>query len=107
MKSAIILFGLSLLLTTASLSQAVPDSTARRNRERQRSVFVDENGDGINDWAQQRKGRMKQQKDRFIDANGDGICDSRESGLGFRRGAASGHNNTGKLSGKKGRGGKK
>jgi hypothetical protein len=106
MKSTIIFIGLTILLSVTALSQNAPDSTARQNRERQRPGFVDENGDGINDRSQQRRGRMKQQKDRFIDANGDGICDNRESGLGFRRGAGSGRGDAGKLSEKKGRGGK-
>jgi len=47
---------------------------------------MDENGDGINDRMFGRQRRLRQGMDRFIDTNGDGISDSRECGLGFRRG---------------------
>ena len=85
MKTLTILFGFMLALSTISLSQTVGDST--RSRERQRPArAMDENGDGINDRIPGRQKRLRQGMDRFIDANGDGISDSRESGLGFRRG---------------------
>jgi hypothetical protein len=44
--------------------------------------------------------------DRFIDLDGDGICDGREGGLGFRRGKTQVVNEPGKMSGRKGQGGR-
>lgn len=106
MKTLLTVCGLIVLLSTAALSQNVPDSSGRQERQRQRNGFVDENADGIKDHRQHRQERMKRRTDRFIDTNGDGISDSRECGLGFRRGGTSAGNGTGKQSGKKGQGGK-
>lgn len=74
-----------MILTNVSLGQAVGDSTRARQRQQSRRV-MDQNGDGINDRTLGRQQRLRQEMDRFIDANGDGISDSRECGLGFRRG---------------------
>jgi hypothetical protein len=106
MKKLITVCGLILLLSSAAISQNVPDSSGRQERQRQRTGFVDENADGIKDRRQHRQERTKRRTDHFIDTNGDGISDSRECGLGFRRGATSATNGTGKQSGKKGQGGK-
>lgn len=80
----ITLLGL-ILLPAISLSQTVGDSTRTRDRQRSRQA-MDENGDGINDRTVRRQQRLGPGMDRFIDINGDGISDSRECGLGFRRG---------------------
>jgi hypothetical protein len=76
---------LMVLLTATSFSQSAPDST-RRQISQKTSRVMDQNGDGINDGAFRRQPRTGQGMDRFIDLNGDGISDSRECGLGFRRG---------------------
>ena len=106
MKIATLIFGFLVFLTTGSLGQSASDSTGTRQGRQQRRGLVDENADGIKDRRQRRQERMKRRTDRFIDTNGDGISDSRECGLGFRRGATSAANGTGKQSGKKGQGGK-
>ena len=49
--------------------------------------FVDENGNGIDDRleAKKGKGKRKGKRDKFIDQNGDGICDGRESAFGLKK----------------------
>ncbi len=52
-------------------------------------VLKDLDADGVTDAQAQSRNANRQSgraRDTFIDANGDGICDSREQGLGFRRG---------------------
>ncbi len=54
---------------------------------------------GVNDKKEQKQQMKKTtsgMRDMFIDENGDGICDSREQGLGFRRGNGTGALQTGK-----------
>lgn len=54
---------------------------------------------GVNDKKEQKREMKKNSsgmRDMFIDENGDGICDSREQGLGFRRGNGTGALQTGK-----------
>jgi hypothetical protein len=85
MKKLITLLVLFLALSSTSSSQTMGDSTRTRNRQKSRQM-TDQNGDGINDRTFEQQRRLRQGMDRFIDANGDGISDSRECGLGFRRG---------------------
>ena len=85
MKLIIALITCTMVLTTVSLGQVAGDSTRQRGRQQSRRV-MDQDGDGINDRTVGRQQRLRQGMDRFIDANGDGISDSRECGLGFRRG---------------------
>jgi len=85
MKPTTTLLGLMLFLSAVSFSQTARDTTRKQEAQRARRV-MDENGDGINDRMLARQQRLRQGMDRFIDLNGDGISDSRECGLGFRRG---------------------
>ncbi len=84
MKTLMTVLGLTLLLSVALPGQT-PDSAARRRQQEPQRGFVDGNGDGIRDRAQQRQERARRRTDRFVDTNGDGISDGRECGLGFRR----------------------
>ncbi|MDH3251692.1 MAG: hypothetical protein OEM41_02805 [Ignavibacteria bacterium] len=86
--------------TPGDSSGAKPDTVAQSGK-----LFVDENGDGIDDNLHTKGNGMKRGKDRFIDKDGDGICDGRESGLGFRAGRNDG--GAGKGDGRQGRGGKR
>jgi hypothetical protein len=86
---------LFLLVSSSVYGQGRPDSAA--NRQRQSGAlalpapaatsarFVDENGDGIDDRAVGKGSGFQRGKDRFVDEDGDGICDTRATGLGFRR----------------------
>jgi hypothetical protein len=86
---------LLVLMSPQLYAQGRPDSTT--NRQRQSGVsplsapaatsarFVDENGDGIDDRTVDRGPGFQRGKDRFVDEDGDGICDTRATGLGFRR----------------------
>jgi len=94
-----------LFLSAVSFSQPVQDSTRRQEAQRARRV-TDENGDGINDRMPGRQQRLRQGMDRFIDLNGDGISDSRECGLGFRRGSMQQQTEPGKQGMRKGQKGK-
>jgi len=105
MKSTTLIFGLTFLLPAISLSQAAGDSTKPRQRQ-QSHRLADENGDGIRDRMPGRQQRLGAGMDRFIDLDGDGICDGREGGLGFRRGKTQVGNEPGKMSGRKGQGGR-
>lgn len=97
MKTMAIIITLSLFATLPIAAQRRDSNAQVKQRTEKRFEMMDEDGDGIRDRS------MKKKMDRFIDANGDGICDSRERGLGFRRGQAA----TEKQKGKKLQGGKK
>lgn len=83
-----------LLLCAAALSA---QSTQEQKKEevkpvKSATVLKDADADGVADAQDRQRNTTRtteRKRDMFIDANGDGICDSREQGLGFRRGNAS------------------
>ncbi len=104
MKRTRLLLLPTLLLAGLSIASA-QDSTTRRDARTEHSqpkrnaaaTFVDQNGDGIDDNVQRRKGQKPgavrgEQRAQFIDVDGDGICDERSGviGIRYRGGRASG-----------------
>jgi hypothetical protein len=76
-----------LFVASPAQAQSEQDSLKADTSSRRASrAFVDEDGDGIHDRGDGKGQRHQYRKDRFVDLDGDGICDSRASGLGFRRG---------------------
>ena len=75
-------------------STLMAQSNTETGQQKEQKVITspaenDANANGILDVKEnQQSGSKKSTKkrDQFIDVNGDGICDSRENGLGFRRG---------------------
>jgi len=92
-------------MTSVSVSQTAQDSVQKRESQQSRRS-MDENGDGINDRMLGCQQGLRQGMVRFIDLNGDGISDSRECGLGFRRGGMQQQPTTGKQGMGKGQKGK-
>ncbi len=83
---------LFLIVPSPIYAQGRPDSAANRQRQPAPLVpaatstrFIDENGDGIDDRSMGMGLGNRRGKDRFVDEDGDGICDTRATGLGFRR----------------------
>ncbi len=60
-----------------SLKAAAEDSSAKNVKKQK---FIDLNGDGINDYRDN-----KGNTDKFIDKDGDGINDGEESALGLKK----------------------
>jgi hypothetical protein len=101
------MFLMLLVLTLCSsfvLSQTdtnKPGKTPEKELKKEKLlIFIDKNGDGINDFLQSgQKGKkdvqgntygkdknapaMDRKKDFFIDEDGDGICDFRAKGMSF------------------------
>lgn len=85
----------------SSLLAAQVDSAPGKPAARTETVkkMDDLDASGVNDKKEQKREMKKNSsgmRDMFIDENGDGICDSREQGLGFRRGNGTGALQTGK-----------
>ncbi|MBP6672675.1 MAG: hypothetical protein KA247_05975 [Bacteroidetes bacterium] len=89
---------LALMMSTVVLAQTetpqpkpaeVPQKTTTETKKAPSPVLKDLDADGVADAQVQSRNGSRQSgraRDTFIDANGDGICDTREQGLGFRRG---------------------
>ncbi|MFA6455245.1 MAG: hypothetical protein WCW40_00375 [Bacteroidota bacterium] len=89
MKNFYALCTLCFLLITGSPLSA---QTVEQQKEQKKQVVpadYDANANGIDDAKEKQQvnvNKGSKKRDQFIDANGDGICDTRENGLGFRRG---------------------
>jgi hypothetical protein len=90
-----------MLAVLSSLLSAQSDSAPVKPAAKTETVkkMDDLDASGLNDKKEQKR-EMKRttsgMRDMFIDENGDGICDSREQGLGFRRGNGTGALHSGK-----------
>jgi hypothetical protein len=94
MKTTLALLCFSFLTSAAVFAQdRGSDSTLleRGKTGKPDSIFVDRDGNGIDDRQERSGGKGVRGKDRFVDSDGDGICDGRAGGLGLRfRGGAGG-----------------
>jgi len=84
-------------VTVAQSSQSMEKK--KGDKKATTPIVNDLNADGIDDTKELQQSGAKQKMkmhDRFIDTNGDGICDTREQGLGFRRGKTQSPNQSGK-----------
>ncbi len=88
MKAIFTLVCIFILTSPPAIAQHGPgaDSTAvdRGKAGNPDSMFVDRNGNGIDDRQERPEGKGLRRKDRFVDSDGDGICDGRAGGLGLR-----------------------
>jgi hypothetical protein len=88
MKAILTLLFIFILTSPPAIAQNSPaaDSSAvdRGKAGRQDSMFVDRDGNGIDDRQERSEGKGLRRKDRFVDSDGDGICDGRAGGLGLR-----------------------
>ena len=86
MKTTLVLLFLTFLTAASASAQEGNDSTLleRTTTGKPDSVFVDRDGNGIDDRQERPKGKGSRGKDRFVDSDGDGICDGRAGGLGLR-----------------------
>jgi hypothetical protein len=92
---------LALMMSTLMLAQTetpitkpaeVPQSKTTEAKKTPSPILKDLDADGVADSQVNSRNANRQSgraRDTFIDANGDGICDTREQGLGFRRGNGS------------------
>ena len=99
---------LALMMSTLVLAQTetpqtkpaeVLQSKTTETKKTPSPVLKDLDADGVADSQMNSRNAARQSgraRDTFIDANGDGICDTREQGLGFRRGNGSAAPHSGK-----------
>lgn len=91
----------SLAFAISLLAAQTPQPAEKKIEQEKKGISIvkDLDANGIDDAKEKNQGKGKQgmrSNDQFIDANGDGICDSREQGLGFRRGKGQSTTQTGK-----------
>jgi Na+-transporting NADH:ubiquinone oxidoreductase subunit NqrC len=93
------IFILTLLASTLVAQTSQPVEKKNTQEKKEVSAVKDLNANGIDDTKENQesvKSKVNRMHDRFIDVNGDGICDTREQGLGFRRGKGQSTTQTGK-----------